>query len=163
MSYMSQNFRLFHVSNLSVRNFRIFLLMYTGSLVTGRPAAAALAWPDAPLSPTLERMSQRPLGSAPCKPPRHATAAPLWPQLGQCHATLTGPLKWAQVRRTALSLSPSAPLGWAVQWRRLGAFHWQPPRRLPEAARPLHKEVGRSSGTEGTLAGPGGPDPPTAR
>ena len=32
MSCMSQNFRLFHVSNLSVRNFRIFLLMYTGSL-----------------------------------------------------------------------------------------------------------------------------------
>ena len=32
MSGMSQNFRLFHVSNLSVRNFRIFLLMYTGSL-----------------------------------------------------------------------------------------------------------------------------------
>ena len=30
MSCMSQNFRLFHVSNLSVRNFRIFLLMYTG-------------------------------------------------------------------------------------------------------------------------------------
>ena len=29
MSCMSQNFRLFHVSNLSVRNFRIFLLMYT--------------------------------------------------------------------------------------------------------------------------------------
>ena len=31
MSCVSQNFRLFHVSNLSVRNFRIFLLMYTGS------------------------------------------------------------------------------------------------------------------------------------
>ena len=31
MSCMSQNFRLFHVSNLSVRNFRIFLLMYPGS------------------------------------------------------------------------------------------------------------------------------------
>ena len=31
MSCMSQNFRLFHVSNLSVRNFRIFLLMYTWS------------------------------------------------------------------------------------------------------------------------------------
>ena len=31
-SFMSQNFRLFHVSNLSVRNFRIFLLMYTWSL-----------------------------------------------------------------------------------------------------------------------------------
>ena len=27
---MSQNVRLFHVSNLSVRNFRIYLLMYTG-------------------------------------------------------------------------------------------------------------------------------------
>ena len=32
MSCMSQNFRLFHVSNLSVRNFRIFLLMYPGTL-----------------------------------------------------------------------------------------------------------------------------------
>ena len=32
MSCMSQNFRLFHLSNLSVRNFRIFLLMYTGSM-----------------------------------------------------------------------------------------------------------------------------------
>ena len=32
-SCMSQNFRLFHVSNLSVRNFRICLLMYTGSVV----------------------------------------------------------------------------------------------------------------------------------
>ena len=33
MSCMSQNFRLFHVSNLSVRNFRIFLLMYPGSML----------------------------------------------------------------------------------------------------------------------------------
>ena len=33
MSCMSQNFRLFHVSNSSVRNFRNFLLMYTGSLL----------------------------------------------------------------------------------------------------------------------------------
>ena len=32
MSCISQNFRLFHVSNLSVRNFRIFLLMYPGSI-----------------------------------------------------------------------------------------------------------------------------------
>ena len=32
VSYMSQNFLLFYVSNLSVRNFRIFLLMYPGSL-----------------------------------------------------------------------------------------------------------------------------------
>ena len=32
MSCTSQNFRLFHVSNLSVRNFRIFLLMYPGSM-----------------------------------------------------------------------------------------------------------------------------------
>ena len=42
MSSMSQNFCLFHVSNLSVRNFRIFLLMYTGptsgvGAVPGRP------------------------------------------------------------------------------------------------------------------------------
>ena len=33
---MSQNFRLFQVSNLSVRNFRIFLLMYTGSTINTR-------------------------------------------------------------------------------------------------------------------------------
>ena len=36
MSCMSQNFRLFHVSNLSVRNFRIFLLMYMWSVTTSR-------------------------------------------------------------------------------------------------------------------------------
>ena len=41
MSCMSQNFRLFHVSNLSVRNFRIVLLMYTGSL-------HGAAWTGAP-------------------------------------------------------------------------------------------------------------------
>ena len=48
MSRMSQNFRLFHVSNLSVRNFRIFLLMYTASL--RRTEAAGL---PASLSPVL--------------------------------------------------------------------------------------------------------------
>ena len=36
MSCMSQNFRLFHASNLSVRNFRIFLLMHTGSVIACR-------------------------------------------------------------------------------------------------------------------------------
>ena len=34
MSCMSQNFRLFHVSNLSVRNFRFFLLMYPSLFLT---------------------------------------------------------------------------------------------------------------------------------
>ena len=32
MSCMSQNFRLFHVSNLPVRNFRFVLLMYPESM-----------------------------------------------------------------------------------------------------------------------------------
>ena len=32
-SYMNQNFRSFLVSNLSVLNFRIFLLMYPGSMI----------------------------------------------------------------------------------------------------------------------------------
>ena len=32
ISYVSHNFRLFHVSNLSIRNFRFFLLMCPGSL-----------------------------------------------------------------------------------------------------------------------------------
>ena len=39
MSHMSQNFRLFHVSNESVLNLRIFMLMYPGSL------SAAWFWP----------------------------------------------------------------------------------------------------------------------
>ena len=39
VSYMSQNFCLIGVSNLSVLNFRIFLLMYPGS-VRDTPAAA---------------------------------------------------------------------------------------------------------------------------
>ena len=34
MRCMSQNFRFFHVSNSSVRNFRIFLFMYPGSLAS---------------------------------------------------------------------------------------------------------------------------------
>ena len=42
VSCMSQNFRLFHVSNLSVRNFRIFLLMYPGS-PTGQTVTSATA------------------------------------------------------------------------------------------------------------------------
>ena len=37
MNYISQNFRLFYVSNLSVLNFWIFLLMYPGSV----PAATS--------------------------------------------------------------------------------------------------------------------------
>ena len=45
MSCMSQNFRLFHVSNLSVRNFRIFLLIYTGSLVTDQWPSRG-SWPS---------------------------------------------------------------------------------------------------------------------
>ena len=44
MSCMSQNLRLFHVSNLSVRNFGIFLLMYTGSVTTG-PDRSGFHWP----------------------------------------------------------------------------------------------------------------------
>ena len=47
LSCTSQNFRLFHVSNLSVRNCRIFLLMYyrvsDKELGSARPAGAAWA------------------------------------------------------------------------------------------------------------------------
>ena len=43
MSCMSQHFRLFHVSNLSVRNFRIFLLMYTASVMAVVDSIAAVA------------------------------------------------------------------------------------------------------------------------
>ena len=40
MTNTSQNFRLFHVSNLSVLNFLIFLLMYPGSYGACRPRSA---------------------------------------------------------------------------------------------------------------------------
>ena len=57
MSCMSQNFRLLHVSNLSVRNFLIFLIMYPGSLcswqatkswprIAARIISCPAAWPD---------------------------------------------------------------------------------------------------------------------
>ena len=42
-SCMSQKFSLFHVSNLSVRNFLFFLLMYTGSVTPQRSGAATAA------------------------------------------------------------------------------------------------------------------------
>ena len=74
MSCMSQNFRLFHVSNLSVRNFRIFLLMYPGSvsppesrprvqhsLSPSRPSkwpsgAAGTRYGDSPRGPVVETL-----------------------------------------------------------------------------------------------------------
>ena len=43
-SLMSQNFRLFHVSNLSVRNFLIFLLMYPESVATGDGTGRGRKW-----------------------------------------------------------------------------------------------------------------------
>ena len=49
---MRQNFRLFLVSNLSVHNFRIFLLMYPASLTSSRhplPAAGDAAPEGHPL------------------------------------------------------------------------------------------------------------------
>ena len=39
MSYTSQNFCLFHLSNLSVLNYRICLLMYAGVTVDGADTA----------------------------------------------------------------------------------------------------------------------------
>ena len=45
MSWMSRKFRLFHVSNLSVRNFRVFLLMCTGSHdAIGARKVRGVAW-----------------------------------------------------------------------------------------------------------------------
>ena len=79
MSYTSQNFRLFHVSNLSVRNFRIFLLMYPGSM-TPRYAA------DSPtaLRANRERRSRSTAGAEIWPPPsagrrRGASAARVTP------------------------------------------------------------------------------------
>ena len=44
MSFMSQNFCLLHVSNLSVLNFRICLLMYPGSLAVACGDRAGQGW-----------------------------------------------------------------------------------------------------------------------
>ena len=44
MSYMSQDFRLFHASSISVQNFRFFLLMYPWSMTTDRPPYRLRRW-----------------------------------------------------------------------------------------------------------------------
>ena len=68
MSYMSENFCLFPVSNLSVLNFRIFLLMYPESSETRRVAATNKvpgdrglidSGPEGPRRPVLEAMLSR--------------------------------------------------------------------------------------------------------
>ena len=56
MSYMSQNFRLFHVSNLPFLNFRIFLLMYPGPALHRRVTAAS-AHPPARVSLALSPLT----------------------------------------------------------------------------------------------------------
>ena len=58
MSYMSQNFRLFHTSNLSVINFRFFLFMYPGSaagVAVLRPAEWRFVTASAQTAPPLPR------------------------------------------------------------------------------------------------------------
>ena len=54
MRYMSQNFRLFHVSNLSVRNVRIFLLMYS-ALESGGSLGTTVSHYVGDCSPPLAR------------------------------------------------------------------------------------------------------------
>ena len=71
MSCMSQNFRLFHVSNLSVRNFRIFLLMYTGSMMSGD-------WPHGSVHYTLTRDRPGPRRPAPRGGDRSAAVIKLY-------------------------------------------------------------------------------------
>ena len=62
MSCMSQNFRLLHLSNLSVRNFRIFLLMYPGPLTgeqRGHQSHRAATQPSSRLKPGPRRTRQK--------------------------------------------------------------------------------------------------------
>ena len=63
MSCMSQNFRLFHVSNLSVRNFRIFLLMYTGSLTAACASIRAAMVADRDVNYVTSSTCQLPVAS----------------------------------------------------------------------------------------------------
>ena len=67
----SQNFRLFHVSNLSVRNFRISLLMYRdGTEVGGSSVRSELTG-----SPAAHNSSVRGTAAAPTDFPGHGKAA----------------------------------------------------------------------------------------
>ena len=84
MSYTSQNFRLFHVSNLSVRNFRIFLLMYPGSMSAAHHLMPTPAGDSEPLPfphrpPRRQRHINARHGGRPtgerCKSPRGRRAA----------------------------------------------------------------------------------------
>ena len=56
MRGMSQNFRLFHVSNLAVRNFRIFMLMYTGSMFRSESRKTAHAWSQLGISESAKSL-----------------------------------------------------------------------------------------------------------
>ena len=69
MSYMSQNFRLFLLSNLSDLNFLIVLLMYPGSL-SCKPSCRD--WPaglDSSVSRPLVSVGRRPPTAGPSGPP----------------------------------------------------------------------------------------------
>ena len=59
MSYISQNFRLFLVSNVSVLNFRIFLFMYPG------PETRSAVWSRAQLSRSILLCSGRSASRSP--------------------------------------------------------------------------------------------------
>ena len=97
MSCMSQNFRLFHVSNLSVRNFRIFLLMYTGSVKWRVGADSSPA--DA--------------GGVPSSQFAEMTAAKLAPQYHLPGSARHRPrLALSPVSKPARSIFPSGRLTW---------------------------------------------------
>ena len=70
MSCMSQNFRLLRVANLSVRNFRIFLLMYPGSVSSGGSLSAFRGGGGhSPVLPTVQSQSLSCCGSISARRP----------------------------------------------------------------------------------------------
>ena len=119
MSRMSQNFHLFHVSNLSVRNFRIFLLMYPGSAARERGGAGRvpnLATTRRHSNPTLRRTTVQTGGK---KPLQSRPEEEVWERGMTGCWTFTG---WSEVGVVQCPLSMVTPLRAA------------PPGRPPAAA-----------------------------
>ena len=125
MSYISQNCRLYHVSNLFVLNFRIFRLMYPGSLTATTVA-------DLPPSPTSRRRffpsRKRRLGrgmSCCCLIPVHCTVHRRRPQRDSRVAsrrrpsakTLASGIYCHQIITQNAGLLPRSRLAVAREWR----------------------------------------------
>ena len=96
MSYLSQNFRLLLVSNLSVRNFQFFLLMYPGSLTASAVADGRTSRPQSETAQDTVFSPPPPGGWSARLPPRAGGGGRLAMASGGSQATAAGVVRGEQ-------------------------------------------------------------------